>query len=139
MNPKLLLRIAAIFMLLHAIGHSFGALGWKKAPNEAIGRVIDAMQSNHFTFMGRSTSFADFYEGYGITMIFVLLLISFLLWFLSYETSNALAAKLLLPMTVFLMLLVVAEYVYFFPFAAIFTFVAGICALLARIRIGMQE
>ena len=58
MNAKLLLRIAAIFMLLHAIGHSFG------------------------TF---------------------------------------------------------AEYVYFFPFAAIFTFLAGICPLLARIRIGMQE
>jgi len=121
-------------MLLHAIGHSFGALGWKKAPNEVIGRVIHAMQSNHFAFMGRSVSFGSFYEGYGITMIFVLLLISWLLWLLSYDTNSLLTARLLVAISIFLFLLVVSEYVYFFPFAALFTLLAGICALAARIR-----
>jgi hypothetical protein len=134
MKPKRLLRIAAIFMFLHAIGHTFGALGWRKAPNKAIAKVIDAMQTNHFDFMGRSASLANFYEGYGITMIFVLLFLSLLLWLLSSEAANPLAAKLLIPLTAFLIIMAIVEYIYFFPFAAMFTLLAGLCSLAARIR-----
>lgn len=134
MNPKLFLRLAAILMLLHTIGHTFGALSWKEAPNETIGTVINAMQTNHFDFMGRSTSLANFYQGYGITMILVLLFIVLLLWLLSHETRNALAAGLLTPLTIFLTVLAVIEYIYFFPFAAAFSLVSGIFALIARIQ-----
>jgi len=121
-------------MLLHAIGHSFGALGWKSSPNAVIARVIDAMQTNHFYFMGRSVSLANFYEGYGIIMIFVLLFISLLLWLLSNEVAHPLTAKLLIPLTVFLIIMAIDEYIYFFPFAAMFTLLAGLCSLAARIR-----
>ncbi len=127
MKAKLLLRIAAVLMLLHAIGHTMGALGWKKAPNNAIAQVISGMQNNHFNFMGRSSSLAGFYEGYGVSMILVLLFVSILLWLLS-----ASPAKPLVMLTgLFLVGLATVEFIYFFPFAAAFSLVAGLGALMA--------
>ena len=65
MKAKLLLRIAAAMMLLHTIGHTMGTLTWKQAPNNAVAQVVSGMQNNHFDFMGRSSSLAGFYEGFG--------------------------------------------------------------------------
>src|SRR5258708_39676052 len=118
MKPKLLFRIASLLMVLHLIGHTFGALSWKNAPNDTIGRVITSMQTNHFEFMGRSVTLASFYEGYGFLMILVLLLISWLLWLLSGETGSRLSARMLPLLAGFLLLMAIAEYIYFFPFAA---------------------
>jgi hypothetical protein len=130
MKPTLLLRIAATCMSLHTVGHSFGALTWKDAPNATIGQVIQSMQTNHFEFMGRSATIANFYEGYGITMIFVLLLVSVLLWLLANATANPLTSKLVPLLGVFLILLAIIEYIYFFPLPAAFSLLAGVCTLL---------
>lgn len=127
MKPKILLRVAAILMLLHTLGHTMGALGWKNAPNDAIRGVISGMQKNHFVFMGRSASLADFYEGYGLSMIGVLLLVSITLWLLSGDSNNPLSRKLQPLFALFLLCLAIIEYVYFFPFAAAFTLLAGLC------------
>jgi hypothetical protein len=135
MNSKILLRIAAFLMLFHTLGHTMGALSWKEAPNPAVGQVITAMQTNQFVFMGRTSTIAGFYEGYGVIMIFVLLLISLVLWLLSGQTENPLTGRLLIPIAVFLLLLAVAEFIYFFPFAAAISFLAGIAALLAWLAI----
>jgi hypothetical protein len=132
MNSKLCVRLASILMFLHTIGHTFGALSWKNAPNNTIRQVIIAMQANHFNFMGRSATLANFYEGYGIMMIFVLLLVSIILWLLSNDAENSLAKRLLPLLAVFLLLLAVTEYVYFFLFAALFSLSAGIFTLLGR-------
>jgi hypothetical protein len=130
MKNKLLLRIAAVLLFLHAIGHSFGAFNWKKAPNEAVGKVILGMQTVSFEFMGRTTFLASFYEGYGMIMIFVLLFVAVLLWQLSSVSQKALIA----PVAVFLLLLAITEYIYFFPFAAAFSFLAGVCSGLTLFR-----
>ncbi len=60
---KILLRIAAVIMLLHNVGHTIGATGWKKETAEVNRRAIDAMISNEFEFMGQTTTYARFYEG----------------------------------------------------------------------------
>jgi len=129
MKAKLLLRIAAILIFLHTMGHTMGALSWKTAPNPTIGLIIKGMETNHFDFMGRSVSLASFYDGYGFTMILVLLFISILLWLLSADSSNSLSARLVPLMAVLLLLMGVIEYIYFFPFAAAFTLIAGLCTL----------
>jgi hypothetical protein len=134
MKPKLLLRIAAILMFLHTIGHTFGALSWKNAPNPLVGQVIAGMQKNHFEFMGRSATLASFYEGYGYMMILVLLLISMLLWLLAAESDSRLSSKLLPVLAVFLLLIAVIEYIYFFPFAAALTSLAGLCTLFSLVN-----
>jgi len=135
MKPKILLRIAAILMFLHTIGHTIGALSWKEAPNAAVAQVVNGMLTNHFNFMGRSVSIGSFYDGYGFTMILVMLLISIMLWVLSSQTNNNLAVKFIQLLGVFLLAMGVLEYIYFFPFAAAFSLLAGVCtvwALFAR-------
>jgi len=131
MKPKILLRIAAVLMFLHTTGHTLGALSWKDAPNAAIAQVVKGMLANHFNFMGRSASMGSFYDGYGFTMILVLLLIGIMLWVLSSQTNNNLAVRFTQLLGVFLLMMGVLEYIYFFPFAAAFSLLAGICTVWA--------
>lgn len=139
MKPKTLLRIAAVLMSLHTIGHAMGALSWRTAPNAAVARVITGMENNHFDFMGQQASLAAFYDGYGVSMIFVLLLVSALLWLASNETENTFAARVLGALTVFLLVLAGVEYIYFFAFAAAFSLLAGLCGLSACVRISQNK
>jgi hypothetical protein len=127
MKAKLRLRIAAILMLLHTIGHTIGALTWKQAPNPTVQQVVDGMQREHFSFMGRQVSLGAFFDGYGFTMIGVLLLITILLWMLSAQPVRSMIRVLGL----FLVFLGIIEFIYFFPFAAAFSLLAGISTLFA--------
>ncbi len=127
MKPKLLLRIASGIMLLHTLGHTMGALGWKDAPNAAVKQVIDRMQTTHFDFMGRSSTLANFYAGYGYIMIGVLLFISILLWQLSTNSIRS----IVLSLGILLLFMAVLEYIYFFPMAAAFSLLAGLATLIA--------
>jgi hypothetical protein len=124
---KLSLRIAAILMLLHTAGHTVGALTWKNAPNASVAAVVTGMENEHFDFMRRSLTLASFFSGYAYSMIGVLLLVSILLWILSTEPNKRLIAVL----GIFLLFLAVIEFVYFFPFAAVFSLLAGISTLFA--------
>jgi hypothetical protein len=130
MKAKILLRTGSVIMLLHTLGHTIGALTWKEAPNAAVKQVVDGMLNNRFDFMGRSASIGDFYAGYGYTMIGVLLLIAILLWLLSTQPS----LPVILALGIFLLFLGVIEFIYFFPFAAAFSLLAGIATLLAYRR-----
>jgi hypothetical protein len=127
MKAKTLLRTGSVIMLLHTLGHTLGALTWKEAPNAAVKQVVDGMLNNRFDFMGRSASIGDFYAGYGYTMIGVLLLIAVLLWLLSTQPS----LPVILALGLFLLFMGVIEFIYFFPFAAAFSLLAGIATLLA--------
>jgi len=122
---KILLRIAAVIMLLHNVGHTIGATSWKKETAEVNRRAIDAMISNEFEFMGQMTTYARFYDGYGYAAILFLLLFTVVLWILSGNQS-ALARQLAIVIAVTLLLWAIMEYMFFFPFAASFSFVAAI-------------
>jgi len=127
MKQKTLLCIASVIMMLHTLGHTMGALTWKDAPNTAVKQVIEGMLGNRFDFMGRSVSIGGFFSGYGYSMIGVLLLISILLWLLSLEPNK----RFILALGLFLLFLSVIEFVYFFPFAAAFSLLAGMATLSA--------
>lgn len=135
MRPKLLLRIAAILMLLHTIGHSIGALTSSEPPNPRVGFVIKGMETEHFSFMGRTTTISQFYNGYGIITIFVLLLISVQLWLLASIQNKI----MVLTLAIYLLLTACCEYIYFFPFAALFTLLAGIATLFAYYKIKVNH
>ena len=128
MKPKIILRIASISMLLHTVGHTMGAMSWKKDPDPAIQQVVDNMISHKFIFLGALRSIGDFYEGYGITMIVVLLLITVLLWQLSkmYILYPEPAAGILVPMSVGLLIIALIEFRYFFFLPGTLTGIAGI-------------
>lgn len=135
MKPKIFIRISSVLMLLHTAGHTMGALTWKEAPNSTVAKVVSDMQTVHFLFMGRQASLGSFFEGYGVINIFVLLLLTIALWLFSNATDNPLTTKLLPVFAVFLLLMGVSEFVYFFPFAAIISMLAGLSALVASISI----
>jgi hypothetical protein len=130
MKAKLLLRIASSIMLLHTLGHTVGALTWKDAPNPAVKQVIEGMQNNQFDFMGRTTTLACFYAGYGYIMIGVLLFISILLW----QLSTTPVSKIAYAMGVLLLCMGILEYIYFFPLAAAFSILAGLTTVFAASR-----
>jgi len=130
MLPKLLLRIAAVLILFHAVAHTFGHSRWKKAPGTEKQQVITAMTSHSFPFMGANRSMGDFFEGYGYACTLALLLIAWLLWVIATETG-ALAKKIVAAISICLLFWSAAEFIYFFPFAAIITLLAALLSLSA--------
>jgi len=132
MKPKILIRIAAVLMFIHTVGHSFGALAGGKAPNAAVAQVMQGMQQNHFSFMGRSASLAIFFNGYGVAIILFLLFSSFVLWWLATEAGTPFGRKLAVLSALYLTALTVIEVIYCFPFY--FTAAAAICMLAALPR-----
>jgi len=131
MRPKLLLRIAAVLMLLHAVGHTLGTLNSSEPPNHRVGLVIKGMETEHFSFMGRTTTLAQTFNGYGIILIFVLLLNSMQLWLLAATPNKT----MVLTLAVYLLITSCFEYIYFFPFATLFTMLAGITSLFAYYKL----
>jgi hypothetical protein len=131
MKSKILLRIASIVMFLHAIGHTIGALTWKKDPDPTIQQVVDDMISHKFIFMGALRSIGDFYEGYGITMIFVLILVAVLLWQLSAFSVKypVPTARLLIPISLSLVVIALIEFRYFFFLPGAFSMIAGLLSV----------
>lgn len=133
MTPKILLRIAAVIMLLHNVGHTMGHVTWKNAPGESNRRAIDAMTDNHFEFMGRESTYAQFFDGYGYAGTLTLLLSMILLWILSGDQSK-LSKQLSMVTGLFLVSWAVMEYIYFFPLAAGMTLVAAVLAIWGSVK-----
>jgi hypothetical protein len=137
MKPKILLRIAAIIMLLHDIGHTMGALTWKQTTDSAKQEVINQMTEKKFPFMGAVRSMSEYYDGYGFASTLALLLIVILLWITSSVTSQtaSLVRKILILLTIILLLWGIDELIFFFPFAAAFSLIAMLLTFIATIRL----
>jgi len=131
MKAKLLTRAAAVFVLLHLMGHIVGTSTWKQGPNRAVQTVIDGMQSQRFNFMGRMVSLGDFFTGYGHSMTGVLLMLIVSLWLLSNDTVSRISVQLRALIGITLLFLAIMEWIFFFPLAAALSLLAGICALVS--------
>ena len=118
-TPKILLRVAAILMLVHLLGHSAGFSGWKKASGPAQQEVIKQMTVPRFPFMGAIHSMGDYYDGFGYGCSIAILMFILLLWFVSGElsTSPRLAKKVILTISICLLAWGMDELLFFFPFA----------------------
>jgi len=130
MKPKLLLRIAAILIFVHAVLHTIGFSGWKDATDPVQKGVIDQMTGHKFPFMGAVHSLGDYYQGFGYGCSIALLLIAVVLWLVSNDLSSNsnLAKKVVLVISYALLLWGIDEYIFFFPFATCITFAACICS-----------
>ncbi len=133
MKPKLLLRIAAILILIHAALHTMGFSGWKNDPDPAKRQVIQGMTGQKFPFMGTSRNMGEYYDGFGYASSIALLLIAFLLWVTSGEllSSTTLSRKIIMVLSFGLLFWGVDELIYFFPFAATITLLACSCCFLS--------
>jgi len=128
MKPKLLLRIAALILFLHAIGHTMGIYTWKKPAGPVPPELVKQMTEQKFLFMGTMGSMASFYDGMGYASTASLLLLVCLLLILAgtAEKNSSLTIKILWPISLFLLFLGTDELIYFFPMAAVFSFLGAV-------------
>jgi len=137
MTAKLLIRISAILILVHLLGHSAGHIGWDKSEDPKMNEVVNVMKGYSAEFMGATKSMADYYVGYSYIMFGLFGMSILLLWMLSNHTTTnqKLVKQLLYPIGVSYLFFGLTEYVYFFPFAAIISLIAGLCALFATFKL----
>jgi hypothetical protein len=133
MSSKLVIRIAAFFVLVHLLGHSIGHLGWDKPEDPKMAEVVAAMKGYSVNFMGATKSMADYYNGYSVVMFGLYGMTILILWIASglMAGSREIAVKILYPVGITYLFFGVVEYLYFFPFAASMSFLAGVFVLLA--------
>ncbi len=80
-RATMLYRIASVFLVLFAAGHTFGFLRFKPSSPEALA-VRDAMDSVRFQVGRSSFSYGGFYMGFGLIITVYLLFAAFLAWHL---------------------------------------------------------
>jgi hypothetical protein len=139
MKAKLLLRIASVLIFLHVLGHTIGHSGWRHADDPQKQAVIDSMTGKTFPFMGAEKSMGDYYEGYGYASTVSLLFFAFVLWAASSSGANKFTINTLAVLAVCLLLWGILELIYFFPFAAAFSLLAGLLTLIAAIQLRKQN
>ena len=136
MNSKLLLRIAAALILVHLLGHTIGHLTWDAPEDKQMAEVVAVMKGYKTEFMGAEKSMADYHNGYSLMIFGLFGMTMLILWFsASFVNANiAIAKKVLYPIGVVYLIFGIVEYKYFFPFAAITSFVAGLLVVIAIMR-----
>ena len=87
MKPSIFYRIAAVLLLLFDAGHTSG-FPWSD-PNWKVDLV--SMQSTHFSILGFSRTYWDFYRGFGLFVTMFLLLAAVLAWQLGGLPPESLA------------------------------------------------
>jgi hypothetical protein len=134
-TTKILLRIAAVVMLLHAVGHTTGVATWQSPTGEIPIEVVKIMQDVQFSFMGKDGStMSEFYSGFGYVGTILLLLIAVLLWVLANWKDKS-AIKLLWILGSAVVALGVVEAIYFFPMAVAFCVITAILVFIAIFRL----
>lgn len=126
-----MLRIAAVLLFVHLVGHAIGHFTWKDSlGDESRREVISQMTDYKFDFMGATRSMGDYYEGYSALILIKYLVFMLLLWSISSfaDTHPTIARILIAPVSLGLMAFGVLEFVYFFPFAAGISALAGLAA-----------
>ena len=89
MKASLLYRIAAVLLLLFAIGHT---LGFRQIdPAWGVGPLIDSMRSIHFDAQGFSRTYWDFFSAFGLFFSVFLLFVAVLAWQLGGLPAETLA------------------------------------------------
>jgi len=90
MKASVLYRIAAVLLLLFALGHTFG---FRQVNPEwqGTGPVIASMQSIHFDAMGFNRTYWDFFSAFGFYFSVFLVFASALAWWLGGLPAEILA------------------------------------------------
>lgn len=92
MKPSSLLKAASMVALLQGIAHGGLVLTAKPSHGPREAALIDAMQSQHFDFLGWSRTYWGFYLGYGLMVAFVCVIEAALFWQLARLARSSPAA-----------------------------------------------
>ncbi len=84
MKPKILLRIAALLVLLIVIGQAIGHFNGKAILNPVDKKLIGQMNQQQFNVHGSLRRWGDFYEGFSLDVSLVLIVFTVVFSMLSH-------------------------------------------------------
>jgi hypothetical protein len=122
-------RIAAVMLVLFAVLHTIGFLGFKPPTPE--GRaVLESMNSVHFQIDGKSFTYGEFYRAFGLFVTVYMLFSAYVAWLLSRIPMKSLGWGLFAVQAAGLVLAVV----YFSIPQISFTGILSVCTGWAALR-----
>jgi hypothetical protein len=124
-------RIAAVLILLFAIGHTVGFL--QSDPKWGVDSLLVSMKSTHFDVQGFSRSYWDFFVGFGFFVTVFLLFAAVLAWQLGGVALETLVTMrgLSWAFALCFVALTVLTWRYFFAIPIVFSSVITLCLILA--------
>ncbi|HZF07239.1 MAG TPA: hypothetical protein VFE33_00460 [Thermoanaerobaculia bacterium] len=129
MSATLLYRIAAVVLVLFALGHTFGFLHFK--PQTPAGQAVrDAMNSVNFQVGSGTFTYGGFYVGFGLYVSAYLLFSAFLAWYLGGLAAGSPQAIGALGWAFFALQLasLVLSWIYFAAVPTLFSGLVAACA-----------
>jgi hypothetical protein len=129
MSARLSYRIAAVVLLLFAVGHTIGFLSFRPSSTEGLA-VLESMRSVLFDFNGRSSSYGQFYNGFGLIVTAYLLFSSFLAWHLGSvaRTQPQTIGMLAWAFVAVQLACLILNLLYFFLVPVLFSAVVVVCS-----------
>lgn len=133
MRASLFYRIAAVLILLFAIGHTVGFL--QSDPSWGVDSLLALMKSIHFNIQGFSRSYWDFFLGFGFLVTLFLLFAAVLAWQLGGLATETLARMRVISWAFALCFaaVMVLSWRYFFAAPLAFSFLIMVCLILAAL------
>ena len=132
-TSAVLLRIAAMIMSVHTIGHLFNFSNWQNPNGKVPNDVIQKMQT-HFLIRGRDTTMAASFSGNGYAFFILLTLVSVILWTFSNKKGKE-STTILLFTGFAILFLSVNELVFFFPLVVALSLISAILVFISVFKI----
>jgi len=131
MKASVFHRIAAVLLLLFAIGHTVGFL--QSDPKWGVETLLASMRSIHFDVQGFSRTYWDFFVGFGLFVTVFLLLAAAVAWQLGRLPAETLARMRGIAWTFALcfVAITVLSGRYFFIVPIVFSVVITVCLIAA--------
>jgi len=127
MKPSLLYRIAAVLLLLFAVGHS---LGFRQSdPSWGVDALLTSMRSMHFDVQGSSRTYWDLFVAAGFSVGVLYLFASILAWQLGSLSAETLSSMRLAvwAFAVCFAVITVLSWKYLFIVPIVFSLVITLC------------
>ena len=131
MQASTFYRIAAVLLLLFAIGHTVGFL--QSDPKWGVDTLLASMRSIHFDVQGFSRTYWDFFVGFGLFFTVFLLLAAVIAWQLGGLPRESLThvRGLAWALALCFVAVTVLNWRYFFVVPIVFSIVITVCLLAA--------
>jgi hypothetical protein len=128
MQPKLLLRIAAFFILFVAVGHTLGNCTRKATTDARQQEIFKQMADYRFDFGGSMRSWDNFYDGMSLDVSLTLVIFTVLLWLISGPVNKypVFCTSLLWAILACFTGFTIIGFMYFFIVPAICTLIASL-------------
>ena len=131
MSATLLYRIAAVLLVLFALGHQVGFR--QVAPEWHADEVVRGMRSTQFVVQGFSRSYWEFYSGFGFFVTVLLLFSAVLAWVFARTPELQRQPLATWSFAVTYVILATMTWRYFFTAPGVFSTLVALCLVAAAV------